>query len=281
MYCQVNGLAGDRSRLGKVREIWDLAEKFDVDGIVLVEVGVNWKFFGSSARLGSWFESVASRELKATAAFNIHMPAIAAKQQGGTAIILRHGLLQYGKNTTPDSSGLGRWTSWVLSTNPTHRTRVVVAYCPCKSSGRGPGTVYTQHMTEINTQGLDYSPYQFFIKGITDALRTWRAAGERLVLFIDANEHVLNGRLARLLSHFSIDMHEVSSKFWNPGEEHNTHVNGAQPIDGIYASPEIDVSSFLSLSFHEGVGDHRTSIIDITTASTVGVFHGHVVRPTS
>jgi hypothetical protein len=79
MYCQVNGLAGDISKRNKVRDIWQLAEKYDVDGIALVEVGVNWKYFGPSARLGSWFESVASRELKATAAFNMHMPAVSAK----------------------------------------------------------------------------------------------------------------------------------------------------------------------------------------------------------
>lgn len=156
---------------------------------------------------------------------------------------------------------------------------MVVAYCPCKLGGKGPSTVYTQHLTEINTQGLDCSPYQFFVKGLTDALRGWRSSGDRLILFIDSIKHVLTGRIAHLLSHPTIDMHEVSRKFWLPGEGHNTHINGTQPIDGIYASPEINVGSFLSLSFHEGVGDHRTSIIDFTTASMVGVFHGHIVRP--
>ena len=280
MYCQVNGLVGE-SRTGKIRGIWELAERFDVDGIVLVEVGVNWKYYGPSMRLSSWFDQIASRELKTTTAFNTHMPAVSAKQQGGTAIVLRHGLLQYGKHTTQDSSGLGRWTSWLLYTNTMHRTRVVVAYCPGKQGGKGPGTVYTQHMTEINNLGLNCSPYQFFVKGLTDALRAWRIAGDRIVLFIDSNEHVITGHLARLLSQPSIDMHEVSHGFWNSGEEHNTHINGTKPIDGIYASPEIDVSSFLALSFHEGVGDHRTSIIDITTASMVGIYQGHIVRPTS
>ena len=92
---------------------------------------------------------------------------------------------------------------------------------------------------------------------------------------------MLTGRLASLLMHPSIELHEVSHAFWNSGKEHNTHINGTKPIDGIYASPEIDVQSFLSLSFHEGVGDHRTSIMDISTASMVGVFQGHIVRPTS
>jgi hypothetical protein len=51
MYCQVNGMAEPKSSATKVQDIWDLAEKFDVDGIVLVEVGVNWTRFKPSARL--------------------------------------------------------------------------------------------------------------------------------------------------------------------------------------------------------------------------------------
>ena len=120
-----------------------------------------------------------------------------------------------------------------------------------------------------------------FVEGLTNALRCWRAAGDRLILFIDSNEHVLTGRLAGLFAHPSIDMHEASHAFWNKGMEHNTHINGTKPINGVYASPEIDVQSFLALSFHEGVGDHRTSIIDVTTASMIGMFQGHIVRPTS
>jgi hypothetical protein len=56
---------------------------------------------------------------------------------------------------------------------------------------------------------------------------------------------------------------------------------GSQPIDGIYTSPEIDVNNFMALSFHEGVGDHRTSIVDFSTSSFIGTYQGHIVRPTS
>ena len=51
MYCQVNGMATNHAKL---QDILHLAETFDADGIVLVEVGVNWQFYCPSSRLSSW-----------------------------------------------------------------------------------------------------------------------------------------------------------------------------------------------------------------------------------
>ena len=281
MYCQVNGLADPKSRTRKLKGIWELADEFEADGIVLVEVGVNWKKFKSSARLASWFNPLSTREVRATEAFNMHAPATSHRQQGGTAIVLRHGLLQYARGSAPDSSGLGRWASWSFDVNPTHRTRVVVAYCPGTHKKTGPQTVYTQHITDINSRGLDCTPYQLFVTELRAQLRCWRAAGDRMILFIDSNEHILRGTIARMLAESQINMHEISHTFWEKGKEHNTHVNGKQPIDGIYSTPDIDAQGFLALSFHESVGDHRTSFIDITSSSMVGAFQSHIVRPTS
>ena len=113
-----------------------------------------------------------------------------------------------------------------------------------------------------------------------DVLHCWQATGNCIALFIDSNEHVLNDHLAWLLSHPSIELNKVSHDFWSPEAEHNTHINGSLPIDGIYAMPEIDLQSFLVLSFHEEVKDHQMSIIDISTESMIEQFQGHIVCPT-
>ena len=281
MYCQVNGLASAAIRNRKIYDTWKLAEEFDVDGIAFVEVGINWRMFKASGRLASWFEPLADREIRSTESFNLCWPAVATSQPGGTALLIRNGLVEYGRTTAHDGRNLGRWASWVFYTNPDHRTRVVSAYCPGKRKTGGPHTVFTQHITAINSLGLDTTPYALFVSDLTSALRCWRAAGDRIILFIDSNEHVLRGLLAQRLAHLSIDMQESSSRFWPPNQEHNTHSMGTQPIDGIYTTPDIDVNNFLSLSFHEGVGDHRTSIVDFSTASFLGTYQGHIVRPTS
>jgi hypothetical protein len=43
--------------------------------------------------------------------------------------------------------------------------------------------------------------------------------------------------------------------------------------------PDLEITSVLQLSFHEGVGDHRTVIGDISTSSTIGKFERQVVTP--
>ena len=196
-------------------------------------------------------------------------------------MFLRHGLIEYARGTAHDSRHLGRWSSWIFHNNPDHRTRVITAYCPGSKKHEGPQTVYTQHLNEINTNGWDTMPYTLFVNDLLAAIRCWRALGDRIILFIDSNEHILNGPLAQQLTHPSIGLCELTHKFWPPGKEPHTHFRGSQPIDGIYASPEVEASNFLSLSFHEGVGNHRTMIVDFTTASMIGHYQGHVVCPTS
>ena len=141
--------------------------------------------------------------------------------------------------------------------------------------------MYMQHLNEINTNGWDTTPYSLFVTDLIAAIRCWRASGDCIILFIDSNKHILHGPLAQQLTSESIGLTEATHWFWPAGMEPNTHFRGSQPIDGIYVSPDIEVSSFLSLSFHEGVGDHRTMIIDFTSSSMIGHYQGHIVRPTS
>ena len=138
MYCQVNGLASAASRANKVHDTWELAEEYEVDGVAFVEVGVNWNKY-----MSSWFEAHSEREIRSTEAFNTRAPAVSARQQGGTALLLRHGLLEYSRGTAHDSRNLGRWASWSFHANPDHRTRVITAYCPGTRKNEGLQTVYT------------------------------------------------------------------------------------------------------------------------------------------
>jgi hypothetical protein len=71
---------------------------------------------------------------------------------------------------------------------------------------------------------------------------------------------------------------EISSTRW-AGVEPPTHSRGSTPIDGIYASQELEIDSVMVLPFHESIGDHRTMIVDITTRSGVGKQQYKIVRP--
>lgn len=219
MYVQANGLAEPSRRQHKLEQMNRLAQEFDVDGIALCEVGVNWKCTGQRHHLGDWVNQYLEREVRATASFNVAGPKSSLGQQGDTAIVLRHGVLQYTQKIAHDFRNLGRWASWtLLSTNPLHRTRLVSAYCPGRSKKTGLKTVYQQHLRLIQSNKLRCSPYELFIEDLCTQLCTWRAAGDRILLFIDANEDILHSRLARALVECNADLCEISHKFWPNGE---------------------------------------------------------------
>ena len=117
------------------------------------------------------------------------------------------------------------------------------------------------------------------MKDFETQLRTWRKAGDRLFLFMDANEHIIDGELNMMLAQEGIDLEEITHKYWPPGEEPNTHIEGKIPIDGGWKTPDIEVENYLSLSFEESSGDHRTMIAEITTRSAIGEFQSKIVRP--
>ena len=191
-----------------------IASDFNVDGIALCEVGVNWRCNGRRHRLGDWVNKHSDREVRASSSFNVAGPNISLGQQGGTAIVLLHGLLQYANKTAHNFRNLGRWASWVLSTNPLHRTRLVSAYCPGRSKKTGLKMVYQQHPRLIQSNNLRCSPYELFIEDLCNQLHTWKAAGDRILLFNDANEDILHGRLAQALVECNADLWELSRRFW-------------------------------------------------------------------
>ena len=62
-------------------------------------------------------------------------------------------------------------------------------------------------------------------------------------------------------------------------EEPHTFIRGVDPIDGVWHTPDLDVSTVLQLSFHEGLGSHRTVLVDVTTHSAIGKHEFKVIQP--
>ena len=281
MYCQMNGLATASRRWEKIEQLSHLVQEFDVNGVVMCETGVNWDTYPRGNPFKGWLDNNFEREIYTNTAHNKHGPTISHGQQGGTAMILTNEILQYARNRDNDPTGLGRWCSWCLYMTPSHRTRIIVAYCPGKKGKRvGLKTVTHQHMIYIDEHNIPVrSPYEMFLRDLSAQLREWKSAGDRLLLFMDNNEHILTGRITRRLQQDDIDIREISHTFWPPGECPHTFEFGSLPIDAIYATPDLEISNFLALSFHESVGDHRTMLVDITMTSAIGKTQGKIIRP--
>jgi hypothetical protein len=56
-------------------------------------------------------------------------------------------------------------------------------------------------------------------------------------------------------------------------------VGGKEPIGTVFHTLDLEVTSTLQLSFHKGVGDHCTVLVDISTRSAIGKQELRVVHP--
>ncbi len=93
---------------------------------------------------------------------------------------------------------------------------------------------------------------------------------------MDMNEHILRGSVARYL--LSMGLVEATHQNWGNDKPH-TFIGGVEPIDGVWHTPHLEVSAVVQLSFHEGLGDHRTVLVDITTHSAIGKHDFKVICP--
>jgi hypothetical protein len=116
----------------------------------------------SSANLASWFTDD-KRETRCIMSHNTeeNYELFGKHQPGGTGMLCRHEFLQYARRPTVNPRGLGRWCSWLFYCNPTHVTRIVVAYQPCASKTEGLKTVYQQHLRYIQSRGLHLIPWNY------------------------------------------------------------------------------------------------------------------------
>ena len=91
-----------------------------------------------------------------------------------------------------------------------HKVRIVVAYQPCPSKATQLGTVWQQHRRYLLEHGRrNESPPQAFCKDLTTALKSWQHKGERLILFMDANEDTTNSELNSILMGDTLQMREA------------------------------------------------------------------------
>ena len=105
----------------------------------------------------------------------------------------------------------------------------------------------------------------------------WRENGERLILLVDGNEdltkHHLGTALRTKLNMFNL----VKERTGVSGPA--TFCRGSEKIDGAFATRNIECTGARFLPIHDGHGEHRAIIIDITYRSLIGKEKLVVERP--
>ena len=192
--------------------------------------------FKSSETFDTFFE--AEVKLSSVTGFNKTEQVDTAHIQGATGLLAVNEILQYCRNSGTDFRNLGRWSWYLLYSTPEFWTRVISAYSVGQRVTEGEGRVYQQHLREImrnESIPLETTPYELFCNDLIQQLQTWVAQGDRIILMMDANEHVLNGTLCRRMrdEELGLDLEETSHKKVWGGQEINTHIDGSKPIDGV------------------------------------------------
>jgi hypothetical protein len=124
-------------------------------------------------------------------------------------------------------------------------------------------------------------PLTLFRQYLTTAIWKWRAAGDTIVLFMYHNEHVYDGVLGKALSNREgLNLSKVILKHTGL-RTGMTFFWGSRPINGLWASGNIDISNACVMPFGYGAGYHHAFIFDIPLESLVGENPVKIVRPAS
>jgi hypothetical protein len=94
---------------------------------------------------------------------------------------------------------------------------MVVAYQVGQAWQGRTRTIYQQHARYMNLMGIPGTPRSLFQADIMAAITKWKERGERLIIFINMNEHILHGVLLR--EFFQLGLQEAT----------HTHCEGPEP----------------------------------------------------
>jgi hypothetical protein len=159
-------------------------------------------------------------------------------------------------------------------------TRVICSYSPCSNKKKDSGTVYQQHRRHlINKLNILTCPREWICKDLLQQMKQWQAAGECLVLCLNANKNIYRAKLGRQLTDLhGLGMKEVVGEFMGR-RLGTTFFRGSKPIDAIWATSDLEVAHACVMPVGYGVGDHHLFVVDFSTASMIGMCPPKIIRP--
>jgi hypothetical protein len=143
-----------------------------------------------SGRLPELFHT--ENALCTVAGYNVH-ENFSRRQYGGTFQLTFGALATRVVDTGVDSRNLGRYAWTKFQGRNGHVARMVLVYVPCRTSrSSGELTVMNQHHQYLESREIFTCPRKVLLEDIRTCLQEWRQAGERLVVFLDANENAMD-----------------------------------------------------------------------------------------
>jgi hypothetical protein len=257
------------SRHYKSRQLVDHIVQAELDALLMNEVGINWDSLSAD---NQWVERTIGKLHGSTAIFahnTTELDITDTIQYGGVGIVatkeLAHRIIARGRDPTK----LGRW-AWIrIQGKEGHTVRIATAYRPWESPGAS--TVFHQQARGLSSNNDHRNPISALIDDLTAAITEWKAAGDHIIIGMDANEDVRHGTVHDMFAALGLreailDRHKDKS----PPATQNRN-NKRQPIDGIWISRSIKISAGGYLPFGDACpSDHRMLIIEVQFSVAFG-----------
>ena len=280
IYENLNGLNSRLSGNEKLDKAKEIIDELGADVVAYNELRLNWKHKDNKNGMRELFKG-GETEIRAVAANNVH-ENVGRTQEGGTALMAYGDLVAYldPDETGKDETGLGRWTYMRFVGADGKSTYVVSGYNPCSNKKVDSGTTYQQHRRYLIEKENDLTcPRKRFREDLVRKLKEWRKEGNRLIVCLDANEDIYLESIGRELSNLTgLGLQEVVSQF--TGKRLGaTFFRGSKPIDGVWATGDLEVVNACVMPVGYGVGDHRLFVVDFTIESMVGDTPQRICRP--
>ena len=272
----INTRMAGNEKLNKAKEIID---ELEADIVAHSEHRVNCRHKDNKNGFGQMFRGGESK-IRTIVGHNVH-ENVSRTQEGGVSLLLFGTLIQQYdfEHSGKDETGLGRWVSMLFQGENEIATRVVCGYNPCYNKNGGSRTTYQQHRRYfIRKEKDDTCPRRRFREDLEKQLKSWRESGERLIVCMDANEHIYEKSIGKMLTNEDgLAMREVVGDF--TGKRLGaTFFRGTTPIDGVWATPDVEVVGACVMPCGYGIGDHRLFCVDFRTSSLVGAEPPRVIR---
>jgi hypothetical protein len=280
LYENANGIDCRQMDGYKVRKAREIHDKLEVDLVAYNEHRINYQHRDNSLSFNQLFRG-GEAELRSIVAHNSH-ENVRRVQEGGTSLMLFGPLVQQLNTLEPgkDETGLGRWVVMTLTGGTAgFTTRIVCGYNPCGNSRLDSSTTYAQHRRYFLHRGCLECPRVKFRQDLVAQLIQWREQGDRLVVCLDANEDIYKKSLGKTLTNMEgLAMKEVVGTY--TGQKLGaTYFRGSKPIDGIWATSDVTVTSACMMPVGFGIGDHRLFVVDLLTESLIGNTPTRILRP--
>jgi exonuclease III len=266
--CQLGGLPFNPNDPKYETLVQSVLERH-IDVVAFQEIGINFNRAGPDGtwkkRLG-WNSWLDGHRAKTVNAWNSQDSVATTAQFGGVGILALGKTSFYAAGSGIDPKKLGRWCWTRYKGKANTYLRFVSFYRPCASTS-GELTVAAIQRRCLQDLDDNRAPRLAFLEDLQEAIAEWTAMGDAIILCGDLNQDILSIEITTFFHNVGLRNLIFSKHDSSEGPVTYYHNQSNVAVDGIWASPCIEILKGGYLPTHELIGDQcwRVRALPITS----------------